>query len=341
MKVKAIDIARKLNISKASVSLALNGKPGVSDQTRMQVFKCLEELQNSTEQQVIIPKKEKLSIKIIVVSEDFGNGKNAEMDLWTNVIHIFTLEAKKHGYSIGIVYAEKNVQDINRAISECNSSSTAGVILFATDMRPEDFTHFKKIKKPMVIYDNDFDNDNHCIVADNAIGVSEAVDYLVQHGCRKIYYLAHKQDKYNFEERRRGFCEGMRRNGLEFREDLILKSGGNIDSVAEWFEKYLLGHMLPDAFIMENYQISIGVLKVLQKLKVQVPDALSLLGVDELPELLGVGCKVTTVKIAHEERAVMAMNLLVQDIKDKNSTKMKVMSRCVLKEGNSVKTFNE
>ena len=37
MNVKSIDIARALGISKSTVSLALNGKPGVSEQTRQEV----------------------------------------------------------------------------------------------------------------------------------------------------------------------------------------------------------------------------------------------------------------------------------------------------------------
>lgn len=33
MKVKMVDVARHLGISKATVSLAVNGKPGVNEQT--------------------------------------------------------------------------------------------------------------------------------------------------------------------------------------------------------------------------------------------------------------------------------------------------------------------
>ena len=40
MKVKAADIARELQISKATVSLALNNKPGVSEQTRQEILDC-------------------------------------------------------------------------------------------------------------------------------------------------------------------------------------------------------------------------------------------------------------------------------------------------------------
>lgn len=40
MKIKAVDIARHLGISKATVSLALNDRPGVSEATREKVLEC-------------------------------------------------------------------------------------------------------------------------------------------------------------------------------------------------------------------------------------------------------------------------------------------------------------
>lgn len=45
MNVKSIDIARALGISKSTVSLALNGKPGVSEQTRQEVLVCKKQLE--------------------------------------------------------------------------------------------------------------------------------------------------------------------------------------------------------------------------------------------------------------------------------------------------------
>lgn len=41
MKVKMVDVARHLGISKATVSLAVNGKPGVNEQTRQKVLECI------------------------------------------------------------------------------------------------------------------------------------------------------------------------------------------------------------------------------------------------------------------------------------------------------------
>ena len=51
MKIKAADIARNLNLSKATVSLVLNNKPGVSEKTRRKVFDYIEEVTGEPEKQ--------------------------------------------------------------------------------------------------------------------------------------------------------------------------------------------------------------------------------------------------------------------------------------------------
>ena len=44
MKVKAVQIAKTLGISKAAVSLSLNGRPGVNEQTRKKILACKEKI---------------------------------------------------------------------------------------------------------------------------------------------------------------------------------------------------------------------------------------------------------------------------------------------------------
>lgn len=42
MKVKMVDVARYLGVSKATVSLAVHDKPGVNPETRRKVLECIE-----------------------------------------------------------------------------------------------------------------------------------------------------------------------------------------------------------------------------------------------------------------------------------------------------------
>ena len=50
MIVKAVDIARELGISKATVSLALNNKPGVNEKTKQAILECKARLEQQVRQ---------------------------------------------------------------------------------------------------------------------------------------------------------------------------------------------------------------------------------------------------------------------------------------------------
>lgn len=361
MKVKAVDIAKKLNISKASVSLALNGKPGVSQETKEAVLRCKKELeQHLTEQEERKYQKEEsvleeesfrneekaraeslkepgLTLKIIMFSKKMSIVRDSEMDLLTGVLEVFDREAKRNGYVIGITYVGNNQEEIDLVVEECNGPNVAGAILYATEMEEADFESFQKIKKPMVVFDNDFENEYHSVVIDNVTAVRKAVDYLVEHGCRRIQYLAQDTDIYNFRQRRAGFRAGLRKNGLELKEDSFVRMGTAIHSVEERMVEYLKEHELPDAYIMENYQISIGVLGAMRILNISVPEEISLVGVDEIPSYAAGNCALTTVKVSHAERAAAVMMFLLREIQEEIPEKFKIMSRCTLVTGNSVK----
>lgn len=354
MKVKSVDIAKKLNISKATVSLALNNRPGVSEKTREKVLSCAEELagkSNESSRQAEAPKL----IKIIFVNNKLNIALNSELDLWAVAFQVYDSECRKIGCTLSITYADESPGDFDRVIEEANGGEVAGVVLYATEMRPEQYEAFRKIKKPMVVYDNDFTNDCHCISIDNVAAVRDAVDYLASRGCNDIKYLAHKFDIYNFLQRRAGYRAGLRKNRLELHTDSIIKVGETIDKVQENMSRYLDSvkqwdgsYKLPDAFVMENYQVSVGVIRAMEDKGIQIPGDVSLIGVDELPPFTRFknNVQLTTVKIEHAERARIAMLFLVYEMKKAEEGapaqgfrkgKFKSYCSCELLPGNSVR----
>lgn len=333
MKVKSVDIARKLNISKATVSLALNNKPGVSQKTKQKIQECLMEMGGAQMDQPVT----KRIIKLIIINNHLGLIQDAELDLWTDVFAVFDKETKRLGYSLGITYVGQDPREVLQAIKEANEENVAGVILNATEMRPEQFEPFRSIKKPMVIYDNDPSEEYHCIAIDGVTAIRNVVDFLVARGCRDIKYLANTVDIYNFQQRRAGYRAGLRKNRLELREDSIFPIGERINDVYENMKVYLEHHRLPDAFIMENYQVSMGVMRAFRERKISVPGEVSLVGVDELPSYLTGDFLLTTVRVEHAERARAVMMFLEQEMKGSLSGKFKIYSNCELIPGNSVR----
>ena len=100
---------------------------------------------------------------------------------------------------------------------------------------------------------------------------------------------------------------------------------------------YLQTTKLPDAFIMDNYQVSVGVMKALKDLNLSVPKDVSLIGVDELPSLVMADYNLTTIKVDHSGRIRAILLFLEQEINGGLASKFKIYSNCELIQGNSVR----
>ena len=169
MKIKAAQIARDLGLSKATVSLALNDKPGVSEETKKMIFQYIDRMEKG------IDIVENNIIKIVNYSKK-ENIYGGEVDLWSEVLSEFNKEAKKDGYSLGIDYINDDIDEINKLIMECNQGHVVGAIVFANDLDEDIFKLFKQIKKPLIIYDNDFDDDNYSyVMIDNYQGMEKII----------------------------------------------------------------------------------------------------------------------------------------------------------------------
>ncbi len=347
MKVKSVEIANRLGISKATVSLAMNGKPGVSPETREAVLRCRDELEQQRERGISMPAaasvvqngKTSQQLKIVMYDRKLSIICDSDLNLWPSVLRIFDAEARELGYSIGITYVTP--EDVKEAVAACNAPEVAGVLLYATEMREEDFAPFRAVRKPLVVYDHVCSPRHHCVVADNEDGTMKLTRYLIRMGCKRIEYLAHKHYIYNFEQRRIGFIGSIHLMGLEREACPILYAGYGISDVESYMKEWLKEHPLPDAYIMENYQVSIGLMRALRELNIKVPEQVSLIGIDEVPDYMTDRLKMTCLHIDHTNRAQVVIRQLVQEIRDPSHIKLKIVSRSRLVEGDSVRKCNE
>lgn len=339
--VKAVDIAKKLGISKATVSLALNDKPGVNAETRKRILECRDLLEQGLE---YVPKRDQM-IKVVVIIRGLKIAMDPEINLWNDVWSTYDQEVKKIGYSLSVTYFDAENDSAENLIRECNSGLVAGVILHATEMYPKDWKKLSGLRVPLVIYDNDFRNINAgCVITDDYTEAGVVVDYLVKRGCKNIKYLANTKEIYNFTQRRKGFTEALREMGDEHADKTVLALGGNIEEVCQNCKKLLENGNLPDAFVMENYQISIGVMRALQEFKIKIPEEISLIGFDEISSYLTGYVSLTAVRIEHARRAVIAVQMLHKEIQDQENGEngedkvyVKISTREKIVEGDTVR----
>lgn len=356
MKVKMVDVARKLGISKATVSLAVNGKPGVNEQTRQKILECIEQLKQEEENSpserentmpsvsltaqestdTVLTKSPKL-IKVIIINHRKQVVCDPGLAVWSDVLRTFDIEARNRGYLYVLTYLnekEENVQDI---INECNLDIVAGVILFATEMIDSDYSIVQQIQKPLVLYDCEMpDSSKSCVCIDNARAVEIAFHLLKPSSMDDICYFSTAKEIYNFTKRRHSFETILWRYGDISGKNKIVPLGNSISEITEQAISYFQEHKLPRMCILENYQVSIGVLTAISQLKIAIPKQMKLVGIDEIPSYIFPNIKLTQIRIPHDERAEMAIDLLDKEIKNTKRTKIKVFAAPELIKGETL-----
>lgn len=327
MKIKAAQIACDLGLSKATVSLALNDKPGVSEETKKMIFQYIDRMEKG------IDIVENNIIKIVNYSKK-ENIYGGEVDLWSEVLSEFNKEAKKDGCSLGIDYINDDIDEINKLIMECKQGHVVGAIVFANDLDEDIFKLFKQIKKPLIIYDNDFDDDNYSyVMIDNYQGMEKIIKLIVEKDFNEVCYLANSHDNYNFRKRRMAFTDLISKYNLTGR---IFITGNDVESVYEAMKTELVDKSFPKVLISENYQVSIGTIKAIQEMNLSFKDDINLIGIDEIPDYFCYGHHLTALKIIHGKRAGVALSLLKKEIEDHDVEKFKIYSTCRLIEGDTI-----
>ena len=277
-------IAKRLGISPATVSLALNGRPGVNPKTREAILACQETL--SRQEDKMFPDKILLISAEISSPSDHGLFKQSYTELYRIL--------NNHGYLLQSVTCDDTSASFSALLEQLPNKQIAGHHdgLFDCDLR-------------LPTGDN--------LLIDNYGGVNDAVEFLIGHGHQDIWYLCHSAEyNFNFTERRRAFKQitdslGIRGHMFELSGELR-----EIRTRGQDFLNSLSRRPLP--VLTENYQISLGILGAAQQLGLCVPKDLDIVCFDELPEETLLPWPVPMIRIFHGKKAAIAAKRLIDRI---------------------------
>lgn len=134
MKIKAVDIARHLGISKATVSLALNDRPGVSEATREKVLECKAWMEKEQKK-----KKSGGVIKYIFLNDrPLDLGLDSRLNFGKRTREGIEEYLKDTCYTLDPdlrIFAE-SIEGIYQAAHLCNQEKAAGAFIIFSDNLP-------------------------------------------------------------------------------------------------------------------------------------------------------------------------------------------------------------
>lgn len=311
------DIAENVGVSVATVSKALNHKPGVSQEIRELILDKAKEMGyvvNGLARGMKISK----TFTVGVLVSDIMNPFFSEVISAIERI----LYAKK--YNLMICNVGENPQKEIDYLELLVSKKVDGLIV-APAAEGQNLSVYKNLVRhgmKIVLFDRLIDSVNcDTVVIDNRAATYETVKYLKDHGHLKIGAIYGIENSYTGYERLSGFKEAMKTFGLEYNKEWV-KSGffREEDSYKKSIEILRMNHR-PTAMVAMNNFTTLGLMKAIRDLKLKVPDDISIIGFDDAEWMQVSSPLITTIIQPADAIGMTSATLLLDAIENESMHK--------------------
>jgi DNA-binding LacI/PurR family transcriptional regulator len=308
------DVAARVGVSTASVSLVLRGVPGPSERTRQRVLKAAADLGYQVDRAASVLASRRS--RLLGVMVDIHSPFHAEL-----VEHLHTA-AEEVGYDL-VLSTLTRTRDESTAVETLLAFRSEALILLGPTARTDTLAALDG-KAPVIAVGRRIADAALDVVrsADDE-GVGQIVDHLVDLGHRSIVYVDGGKGVIA-TDRRRGYRTAMRRHGLD--AYIRVLHGDHTEAAgARAARNHLDGDGLPPAVVAFNDQSAIGVLAALARAGVAVPGEVSVVGYDD-DTLSRLSCfNLTTVSQGAREQAWHAVTAAVERLDQCRTTPREVV----------------
>ncbi|MFD2672303.1 substrate-binding domain-containing protein [Marinicrinis sediminis] len=273
-KVTMQDIADQLNISKNSVSQALSGKSGVSEDTRQIIIETADKLGY-----VYGKQKKKLSTLYsgnigLIASEFAFSKKNFFGEIYLSI----EKETSKRGMQLHIQSIDQTMRDRHILPPFIENHSVDGIIVLS-HISSDYIQKVLETEIPTVIIDHHEPGlQADCILTNNRFGAFEAISHFIQLGHRDIGFIGNIDFSPSYYERMEGFRLAMHLHSLPVKPEwMITDAREELDYVTR-----TVGALdrQPTAWFCVNDGLGFMVHSTMQQLGFSIPGDISLCSYD-------------------------------------------------------------
>jgi LacI family transcriptional regulator len=125
------------------------------------------------------------------------------------------------------------------------------------------------------------DNASKMVVANDREAAGEVANYLEALGHRHIGFIAGPPQYRSSRERLEGFTSALEKRGMRLPADMIVEGAYSFDSGVACAEALLVRRPRPTAIFASNDEMAAGVYKAAYRMRIQIPEALSVVGFDD------------------------------------------------------------
>lgn len=303
-KVKLEDIAAKCGVSVSTVSRALAGEKGVRPELRRQVIEAANAVSYALPASVA-------GNKIMLAASSAAMIDYVRNQFTWHVLDGLNARAATLGVEI-VTRAIADVADELRVVAEAQADPEVGGLLILTVDDEEMLAATAGLGKPVVMINGDdpfmrLSSVTPC----NRSAARVATQHLIDAGHKRILFLM-RPGRRTIQHRMDGWRDALVHNGLAADESLVL-------SVDDWLPDLaadaVTAHLAErgrdfSAVLTAGDSLAAGAMRGLQQAGLSVPDDVSVMGMDDLPQSAFLNPPLTTMNIPMRAIGAAALDLL-------------------------------
>jgi LacI family transcriptional regulator len=224
-------------------------------------------------------------------------------------------------YTNGDIRKNETADQESYYVALLNGSITDGVIVVTPAA-----TSFSTAAPVVAIDPNNESPECPAITSTNRDGALQAMEYLIGLGHRRIGHITGRLELVSAIRRLQGYKDGLAKAEIPYDENLVQVSDYTTETAFECARWLLSLDDRPTAIFASNDMSAMGVYRAAQEAGLRVPEDLSVVGFDNLPETACLVPALTTIDQFLTEMGTIAVDMIVKlihgDILESNLRKI-------------------
>ena len=303
MNIKAV--AKRANVSTATVSRTINGSDKVSPETAARVHQAIGDLNfipNTNARALGSGRSNLLGLIISDITNPF----------FPELVKAFEDIAIGEGHEVLIANTNYDPHRTMHCVTRMIQRKVDGVAIMTSEMDEHLIDFFRRSQIPVVFLDLGTPRPGiSCIHIDYSAGVEMAMSHLVGLGHKRIAFISGPMSLASAHTRYRAFMESSARDHLNADPDLVQEGNHRPDGGYEAMKRILASKNRPTAVLASNDLTAIGALGAIFEHGLRVPQDISIIGFDNIQLSAYTTPPLTTVHVPHGEIAKVAVHALL------------------------------
>jgi LacI family transcriptional regulator len=331
------EVARIAGVSPSAVSIAMNGKSGISEQTRAKILQIVDQMgytPNENSRRLLFNRTNNILIlmdnKASILDQVFYSELNNQL----------LRECEKRQYSV--VYSIAGIEGESTVVlpKAIKSRDVDGIIVMKY-LDPHIISQISSYSLPIVIIDNYLPIAHvYNVVFDYRQAAVMAMEHLVECGHKNIGYIGSDTNgiaRYFSQQTFTGYKQVLEKYNLAVQGSWMQANSTDEVHAALDMDRILNSSSIPTAVLCSGDIYAIGAMRSIKAHNLKIPDDISVIGIDDVLLSQYVEPALTTVRLDRQCLAEMAVELLISCIEQTPSASLKICHKMNLVERVSVK----